>query len=45
MIRAFAGYEREQARRGLRPSGPSITEEALDRLEVVELAKVTAEVP
>jgi len=45
LIRAFAGYEREQARRGLRPSGPSITEEALDRLEVVELAKVTAEVP
>jgi hypothetical protein len=45
LVRAFAAYEREQARRGARPSGPQITEEALGRLEVVEIARATAEVP
>ena len=29
LIKAFAAYEREQARRGLRPSGPLVTDEML----------------
>ncbi|AUX43906.1 hypothetical protein SOCE26_053620 [Sorangium cellulosum] len=45
LIRAFAGYEREQARRGLRPTGPLVTEAMLARLEVVELARAEAELP
>lgn len=45
LIRAFAAYEREQARRGLRPSGPHVTEDMLDRLEIVELHKEEVEVP
>ncbi|HRI72048.1 MAG TPA: hypothetical protein PK156_47775, partial [Polyangium sp.] len=44
LIRAFAQYEREQARRGLRPSGPSVTEEMLQRLDVVELHRIDLEV-
>jgi hypothetical protein len=44
LIRAFAGYEREQAQRGLRPSGPLVTESMLDRLEVVELARAETEI-
>jgi hypothetical protein len=44
LIRGFAEYEREQARRGLRPSGPLVTADMLARLEVVELARATAEV-
>lgn len=40
LIRAFAQYEREQARRGLRPSGPAVTEEMLRRLDVVELHRI-----
>jgi hypothetical protein len=44
LIRAFAAYEREQARRGLRPSGPLVTDEMLARLEVVELARAEAEI-
>jgi hypothetical protein len=44
LIRGFAEYEREQARRGLRPSGPLVTNDMLARLEVVELARVTTEV-
>jgi len=43
LIRAFAEYEREQARRGLRPSGPSVTDDMMRRLDIVELHKVTAE--
>ncbi len=42
LIRAFASYEARQAARGLRPSGPLITDAALDRLEVVELRRVRA---
>jgi eukaryotic-like serine/threonine-protein kinase len=45
LIRAFAAYEREQARRGLRPSGPLVTDALLGRLDVVELARAEAEVP
>jgi hypothetical protein len=44
LIKAFAAYEREQAARGLRPSGPLVTEEALGRLEVVEIARVESEI-
>jgi hypothetical protein len=44
LIRAFATYEREQARRGLRPSGPLVTNEMLDRLEVVEIGRARAEI-
>ncbi|WP_437922698.1 hypothetical protein WMF37_27105 [Sorangium sp. So ce291] len=42
LIRAFAAYEREQARRGLRPSGPLVTESMLERLEIVEIARAEA---
>ncbi|WP_438021342.1 hypothetical protein WMF18_20690 [Sorangium sp. So ce315] len=45
LIRAFAAYEREQARRGLRPTGPLVTESMLARLEVVELARAEVEIP
>jgi hypothetical protein len=45
LIRAFAAYEREQARRGLRPTGPLVTDAMLERLEIVELARVEAEIP
>lgn len=45
LIRAFADYEARQAARGLRPSGPLITDAALERLDVVELRRVRAVVP
>jgi hypothetical protein len=44
LVKAFAAYEREQARRGLRPSGPLVSEDMLGRLEVVEVARAEAEV-
>jgi hypothetical protein len=44
LVRAFAAYEREQARRGLRPSGPLVTDDMLERLQVVELARRSIEV-
>ena len=40
LLRAFADYEAEQDRRGLRPSGPLIDTSVLERLDVVELAAV-----
>ncbi len=40
LLRAFADYEAEQDRRGLRPSGPLLDSSALQRLDVVELAAV-----
>ena len=45
LLRAFIDYEAAQDRRGLRPSGPLIGREALDRLDVVEIAtaRVTVE--
>lgn len=39
LIKAFAAYEAEQARKGLRPSGPLVTFDMLKRLEVVEIAR------
>jgi hypothetical protein len=39
LLRAFAEYERERAERGERPRGPLITERALERIDVVELAR------
>lgn len=44
LVRAFAEYEREQNQRGLRPSGPLVTPDMLRRLDVVELARIEAEV-
>lgn len=45
LVRAFAQYEALQAERGLRPSGPLVSFEMLERLEVVELHAVEVEVP
>lgn len=39
LVRAFADYEARQAARGKRPSGPLVDESALERLEIVEIAK------
>ncbi len=44
LVKGFAAYEREQARRGLRPSGALVSEDMLSRLEVVEIARAEAEV-
>jgi hypothetical protein len=44
LVKAFAAYEREQARRGLRLSGALVGEDMLGRLEVVELGRERAEV-
>ncbi len=40
LLRAFAEYERLQAARGLRPSGALVSADMLDKLEVVEIARV-----
>ncbi|MCA9689165.1 MAG: hypothetical protein KC636_06110, partial [Myxococcales bacterium] len=45
LLRAFIDYERRKAAEGLRPSGPVITEEALARLDIVELHSARAELP
>jgi eukaryotic-like serine/threonine-protein kinase len=37
LVRAFADYEVQQAEAGLRPSGPLVTHDMLERLEAVEL--------
>jgi len=42
LIRAFAAYEAGQAARGARPSGPLVTAAALERLDIVELARAEA---
>jgi hypothetical protein len=42
LLRAFAAYEAAQAARGARPGGPLITRAALERLDIVELARVEA---
>ena len=39
LIRAFADYEADQDAQGKRPSGPLVTYDMLDRLEIVELAR------
>jgi hypothetical protein len=41
LIKAFADYESRQAAAGLRPSGPLVTRAMLDKLAIVEIAKVT----
>lgn len=45
LVKGFIEYEREQARKGLRPSGPLVTDEMLKRLEIVEIARTSVEVP
>ncbi|HEX6274943.1 MAG TPA: hypothetical protein VFZ53_18000 [Polyangiaceae bacterium] len=40
LVRAFAAYERERARRGARSNGPLVVDGALERIDVVELARV-----
>jgi len=45
LLRAFADYEAEQDRLGLRPSGPLLDSSVLERLDVVELATVKAVIP
>jgi hypothetical protein len=40
LVRAFAAYERAQARAGRRPSGPQVDEAMLRRDDPVELARV-----
>lgn len=45
LIKAFAAYEEQMSRRGQRPSGPLVTEEALERLEIVQIAKVEVDLP
>lgn len=45
LVKAFADYETRMAARGLRPSGPLVTREMLDRLEVVELHRLRVSVP
>ncbi len=44
LVKAFADYEREQANRGLRPSGPAVTHDMLRRLPIVEIARDEIEV-
>lgn len=43
LVRAFAAYEAERQRLGRRPGGPLVTVSALERLRVVELARVNAD--
>jgi len=45
LIRAFAAYEREQARQGRRQGGPQVDEAMLRRDDPVELASVDQRVP
>ncbi len=45
LLRAFADYEAEQDRLGLRPSGPLLDSSVLERLDVVELATARAVIP
>lgn len=45
LVRAFIAYEAEQARAGLRPSGPLVDQAVQDRLEVVDLATARAVIP
>ena len=45
LVRAFAAYERSQARAGLRPSGPQVDEQMLQRDEPLEIGRAEASVP
>jgi hypothetical protein len=42
LLRAFIDYEQGQSRRGKRPSGPLIDERALERLQIVEVARASS---
>jgi len=42
LLRAFAAYEAARAVRGARPGGPLVTPAALERLDIVELARAEA---
>ena len=43
LLKAFADYESRQATRGLRPSGAQVTPDMVTRLEVIDLATISAE--
>jgi hypothetical protein len=45
LVRAFADYEAQQAARGRRQSGPLVTHDMLERLDVIELHRVRVEIP
>ena len=45
LVEAFADYEALQAARGLRPSGPLVTRDMLERLEAIEIAVSEVTVP
>ncbi len=45
LLKAFAAYEKHMEAQGERPDGPLLTEDVLERLEVVELKRVEATVP
>lgn len=44
LVKAFADYEARQDAKGLRPSGPLVNRDMLQRLEIVELSRVTGTV-
>jgi hypothetical protein len=44
LLRAFAEYEENQHERGRRPSGPLIDRSALERLDIVEIAREKREI-
>ena len=45
LLRAFADYEERMAARGLRPSGPQVTRDMIEKLEVLDLATAEVDVP
>ncbi|MEZ4258618.1 MAG: hypothetical protein R3B36_06095 [Polyangiaceae bacterium] len=45
LVKAFIQYEARQAALGRRPSGPQVTSSMLRRLEIVDLADVSVEIP
>ncbi len=45
LLRAFADYESRAAAKGLRPSGPQVTRDMLAKLEVIDVATISTDVP
>ncbi len=45
LVRAFAEYERVQASRGKRPSGPMVDASMFARLDIVEIERLEATIP
>ena len=45
LVRAFIDYERRQAARGKRPSGPMVDDGMFARLDIVEIERVEATIP